>query len=120
VLSILPGDNQARHALGLPALNRGRPWRARAGRLGSFGPVCEARTGHVASGQQLAILVVHGRKDFNETQPCPPASAVGGGVKGLGLVLDIVFNTLQGCATSSGNKIAVGGVGRPDGEMGYF
>ena len=44
VRSILPGDNQVRHCLAVPAVNRGRACRGSAWRLGSFGPVCEART----------------------------------------------------------------------------
>ena len=44
VRSILPGDNQVRHCLAVPAVNCGRACRGSAWRLGSFGPVCEART----------------------------------------------------------------------------
>ena len=50
VLTMLPGDSQARHALGLPALNRGRRWRGSADGLGSCGAVCEARTWTRCSG----------------------------------------------------------------------
>jgi hypothetical protein len=43
VRSILLGDNQVRHCLAVPAVNCGRACRGSAWRLGSFGPVCEAR-----------------------------------------------------------------------------
>jgi hypothetical protein len=40
----LLGDNQARHCLAVPVPHRGRACRGSAWRLGSSGPVCEART----------------------------------------------------------------------------
>jgi hypothetical protein len=56
------GDNQARHCLAV-AVNRGRACRGSAWRLGSFGPVCEARTSTRYLRVAVGILAVHGRED---------------------------------------------------------
>jgi len=65
VRSILLGENQARHCLAVPALNRGRSWRGSAWRLGGFGPVCEAQTSTCCVRLAVGILVIHGREDVN-------------------------------------------------------
>jgi hypothetical protein len=61
----LLGENQARHCLAVPAVDRGRACRGSAWRLGSFGPVCEARTSTCCLRVAVGILVIHGREDVN-------------------------------------------------------
>src|SRR5664280_332212 len=59
----LLGDNQARHWMEVPAVNRGRQWRASACRRGSLGLSVKREPQHVASGPAVGILVLYGRED---------------------------------------------------------
>jgi hypothetical protein len=64
----LLGGNQDWHSLAVPALHRGRGWRASARRCGS-GPECEVRTCPSCLPVAMAgILVIHGRQDVNDAE----------------------------------------------------